>query len=106
VYRYRFLWEAPARRACHALDLPFTFGTFDVSTWRDFTGATGARAAAAEALSDRMRTAWASFAATGTPVDPVSGPWASSRYQPLGTDDADEFHDTVAHRTEIWLGHR
>ena len=41
VWRYRFKWEAPERRACHALDLPFTFGTFDVSTWRDFAGATG-----------------------------------------------------------------
>ena len=36
----------PMRRACHALDLPFTFGTFDVSTWREFAGATGERAAA------------------------------------------------------------
>src|SRR5204863_69624 len=23
VFRYRFNWEAPVRRACHALDLPF-----------------------------------------------------------------------------------
>jgi para-nitrobenzyl esterase len=104
VYRYRFTWEAPGRRACHALDLPFTFGTFDVSTWREFAGATGRRAAAAEALSARMRAAWASFAATGVPVDPVAGTWPSSRYCPLGTDDTDGFHDTVGHRTEIWLG--
>ena len=34
VYRYRFGWEAPARRACYAVDPPFTFGTLDVSTWR------------------------------------------------------------------------
>ncbi len=52
VYRYRFMWEAPERRACHALDLPFTFGNFDVSTWREFAGALGERAAAAEALVD------------------------------------------------------
>jgi para-nitrobenzyl esterase len=104
VFRYRFTWEAPVRRACHALDLPFTFGTFDVSTWREFAGATGERAAAADAVSARMMAAWTSFAATGVPVDPVTGPWPSSAHLPLGTNDADGFHDTVAHRTAIWLG--
>ena len=63
VYRYRFTWEAPVRRACHALDLPFTFGTFDVSTWREFAGADGRPRPPAEALSARMREAWTSFAA-------------------------------------------
>ena len=55
VFRYRFTWEAPVRRACHALDLPFTFGTLDVSTWREFAGADGARAGTADALSARMQ---------------------------------------------------
>jgi para-nitrobenzyl esterase len=102
VYRYRFAWEAPDRRACHALDLPFTFGTFDVSTWRDFTGATGARAADAAALSARMRDAWTSFAATGTPSDAVVGSW--STVGRVGLGELEDVHDTVAHRTEIWLG--
>ena len=69
VFRYRFTWEAPVRRACHALDLPFTFGTLDVSTWRDFAGADGDPAGAADALSARMREAWTSFAADGAPCD-------------------------------------
>ena len=77
VFRYRFTWEAPVRRACHALDLPFTFGTLDVSTWREFAGADGARAGAADALSARMQQAWASFVADGVPCDdrrrPVAG---------------------------------
>ena len=30
--------------ACHALDLPFTFGTLDVDGWRDFAGAHDPRA--------------------------------------------------------------
>jgi para-nitrobenzyl esterase len=102
VYRYRFMWEAPVRRACHALDLPFTFGTLDVSTWREFTGATGERAAAAEALSARMREAWTSFAATGTPSDAVVGPWSTVGRVCLG--EPEDTHDTVSHRTEIWLG--
>jgi para-nitrobenzyl esterase len=104
VYRYRFQWESPDRRACHALDLPFTFGTFDVSTWCEFAGTTGARRAQAELLSERMRSAWTSFAATGVPVDPRAGPWPSSGHQPLGTNESDGSHDTVAHRTAIWLG--
>jgi para-nitrobenzyl esterase len=104
VYRYRFEWEAPEKRACHALDLPFTFGTFDVSTWCDFAGATGARRTQAEQLSERMRSAWTSFAATGVPVDPRTGPWPSSGHQPLGTNEGEGSHDTVAHRTAIWLG--
>ena len=53
------------RRACHALDLPFTFGALDVSTWREFAGAVGERSAPADALSVRMQQAWTSFAATG-----------------------------------------
>ena len=61
VYRYRFNWEAPVRRACHALDLPFTFGTLDVSDWREFAGAQGDERA--DALSTRMQEAWTSFAA-------------------------------------------
>jgi carboxylesterase type B len=92
------------RRACHALDLPFTFGTFDVSTWREFSGTDGVRAEAAEALSTRMREAWTSFAATGVPADGVEGPWPTSCHVPLGTEDLATFHDTVAHRTAIWLG--
>ncbi|HLM19017.1 MAG TPA: carboxylesterase family protein [Acidimicrobiia bacterium] len=102
VYRYRFTWEAPVRRACHAMDLPFTFGTFDVSSWREFSGATGERAAAAEALSARMREAWTSFAATGTPSDAVVGPWSTVGRVCLG--ESEDMHDTVSHRTEIWLG--
>jgi para-nitrobenzyl esterase len=102
VYRYRFAWEAPDRRACHALDLPFTFGTLDVSTWRDFTGANGARAAGADALSARMRDAWTSFATTGTPNDAVVGDWSTVGRVCLG--EPEDTHDPVAHRIEIWLG--
>jgi para-nitrobenzyl esterase len=102
VYRYRFMWEAPVRRACHALDLPFTFGNFDVSSWREFTGAVGERAADAEALSARKREAWTSFAATGTPSDGTVGSWSTVGRVCLG--EPEDTHDVVSHRTEIWLG--
>jgi carboxylesterase type B len=100
VWRYRFAWDAPARRACHALDLPFTFGTFDVDTWREFAGA---HDASAEALSMRMRTAWTSFARTGTPADATIGDWPPDELVTLAPD-AGLGDDAVADRTRRWLG--
>jgi len=100
VFRYRFTWEAPVKRACHALDLPFTFGTLDVSTWREFAGAQGPNAAAADALSARMRGAWAAFAATGAP-------WASTELVHLGRDtgpDDGTGPDAVSARVDLWIG--
>jgi para-nitrobenzyl esterase len=103
VYRSRFTWEAPVRRACHALDLPFIFGTLDVSTWREFAGADGPRAADADALSARMQEAWTSFAATGVPSDAALGPWPEGALVTLGTT-AVTGDDDVARRVALWLG--
>ena len=64
AFVYRFEWEAPGIGAAHAVDLPFTFGTFDRDGWGDAVGA-DARAAA---LSRQMRAAWLGFAATGDPT--------------------------------------
>ena len=83
VWRARFNWEAPNLGACHALDLPFNFGTLDVAGWRDFAGAHDPRA---DELSARMRAAWRSFAATGEPADAVIGPWPEDQLVGLGTD--------------------
>jgi para-nitrobenzyl esterase len=63
AYVYRFDWAAPALGAAHAVDLPFTFGTFDREGWADAVG----HDQAAETLSSQLRGAWAAFAATGTP---------------------------------------
>jgi para-nitrobenzyl esterase len=103
VFRYRFTWEAPVRRACHGLDLPFTFGTLDVSTWREFVGAVGTRAGAAEALSARMRQAWTSFTADAAPSDDVAGRWPLGRLVELGPQAA-VGPDAVAARVQVWLG--
>ena len=103
VFRYRFTWEAPVRRACHALDLPFTFGTLDVSTWREFAGADGAGAGTADALSARMQQAWASFVADGVPYDDRAGPWPVGRLVELGPA-AGVGDDDVAARLRVWLG--
>jgi para-nitrobenzyl esterase len=67
TYEYLFTWPSPARRgklgACHAIELPFVFGTFDAPTMDRFSG-TGP---AADALSAAMMDAWISFARNGDP---------------------------------------
>jgi para-nitrobenzyl esterase len=101
VYRYRFNWEAPVRRACHALDLPFTFGALDVSTWREFAGA--GDDPRADALSARLQQAWTSFTANGAPSDDIIGAWPEGELVGLGID-APVGDDAVSARIRIWLG--
>jgi len=69
TFVYRFDWPAarPNERlgACHAIDIPFTFGTFDCCGWDAFVGAPpdgGARV-----LGRTWRDAWRTFAAGGDP---------------------------------------
>jgi len=71
-----------------------------VSTWREFAGAQGPNAAAADALSARMRGAWAAFAATGAP-------WATTELVHLGRDtgpDDGTGPDAVSARVDLWIG--
>ena len=71
AFVYRFAWEAPGIGAAHAVDVPFTFGTFDRDGWGDAVGAD----AAAEALGRDLRAAWLAFAATGNPTHPGIPDW-------------------------------
>ena len=65
---YLFTWESPAMEgrlgSCHALEIPFVFGTFDHPAVRTLTG-TGVEAAR---LSRIVQDAWLAFARTGCPV--------------------------------------
>lgn len=107
VWRASFTWRSPEHGACHAVDLPFHFGTFGVDGWDTFTGAIGADAAPAAGLSRRLREAWASFARTGRPAcDPI-GDWPVFR----GGSDAPVIEcgrdmragaDPAAHRLAAW----
>jgi para-nitrobenzyl esterase len=63
TYVYLFTWSAPERGAFHAIDIPFTFDTFDVDGWGAFVG----HDADADRLGRELRTAWAAFARDGTP---------------------------------------
>jgi para-nitrobenzyl esterase len=61
VYAYSFTWESVGFGACHAVDLPFTFGSFDREGWRAWVGGSP------DELSRSVRQAWASFARDGVP---------------------------------------
>ena len=71
AFVYRFEWEAPGIGAAHAVDLPFTFGTFDRDGWGEAVGADSR----AETVSRQMRAAWLAFAASGDPAHTGLPPW-------------------------------
>lgn len=108
TFGYVFTWPAPARPggiplgAAHAVDVPFTFGTFDADGWDAFVGATGERAPDAHALSARIQDAWILHAATGAPGWPA---WSSSArpMRELGVDDR-LLDDPIGRRTALWPG--
>ena len=72
VYMYSFEWETPVlggrMKAPHALDVPFTFDTIDLTNATD-------RSAAAHKLAATMSGTWAAFARTGKPEHPSIPPW-------------------------------
>jgi para-nitrobenzyl esterase len=80
TYAYLFTWRSPALEgrlgACHALDVPFVFGTINHPVLRPFAG----EGPAAESLSKTMQDAWLAFARTGNPSTAALGEWP--RYRP------------------------
>ncbi|MEI7858193.1 MAG: carboxylesterase family protein [Acidimicrobiales bacterium] len=79
TFCYLFTWESPAfggvLGSCHALEIPFVFGTVKNPMVQGFSGGGDE----ALALSVSMRQAWTSFARTGVPVCDMAGagsqPW-------------------------------
>ena len=75
TYMYLFTWVSPrydgALGSCHALDIPFTFGTLDAPRMPEFAGGGDA----ARALSDRVIDGWTAFARSGAPTHQGIGPW-------------------------------
>ncbi len=72
VYMYAFEWETPRfegrLKSPHALDVPFTFDTIDLTNATD-------RSAAAHTLSATMAETWAAFARTGKPAHASIPAW-------------------------------
>ncbi len=75
TYAYLFTWPSPAMGglfgACHALELPFLFGTLEHRLIRPFTG----KGPAAQALAGQIQDAWIAFARTGRPGHAGIGDW-------------------------------
>jgi len=75
VFTYRFDWRSNflggLMGACHALDIGFTFGTYNKRLAGAFFGA----GIAAETLAQSMMESWVAFASTGDPSTPTTGPW-------------------------------
>jgi para-nitrobenzyl esterase len=70
TYAYHFTYGSPGLRgelgACHALELPFVFGTYDLPSQERFAG----KGPQVAALSRTMREAWTSFARGNAPWQP------------------------------------
>jgi para-nitrobenzyl esterase len=75
TYAYLFTWPSPVLGgmlgSCHALDLPFVFGTLEHRLLRPVVG----RGPEALTLAARIQDAWVAFARTGTPGHPGLGDW-------------------------------
>jgi para-nitrobenzyl esterase len=68
TYLYLFTYESPALRgalgACHGLELPFVFGTYDGPNQERFAG----EGDTVVGLSEAIRARWTAFARTGSPA--------------------------------------
>jgi para-nitrobenzyl esterase len=77
TWRYLFAWTPPlaGRRigACHALEVPFVFGTLRQPWLRPLLGSTRS----ALALARRMQDAWIAFARSGSPEHERLPTWPS-----------------------------
>ncbi len=71
---YELTWPAPGNGgvlgACHGLDIPLLFGTFDADLGSLLFAGTEP-SPEAEALSSRFRASWTAFARTGDPGWPT-----------------------------------
>jgi para-nitrobenzyl esterase len=72
VWMYSFEWETPVlggrMKAPHAMDVPFTFDTIDLTNATDLS-------AEARSLAATMSGLWAAFARTGVPDHPSIPHW-------------------------------
>lgn len=75
TFVYLFCWESPARRgalgSCHALEMPFVFGSLDAPTQDRFAG----KGPDAEELAHNMMDAWINFARNSDPSHRGIGTW-------------------------------
>lgn len=83
TWNYLFSWPSPALKgrlgACHAIEIPFVFGTLDAQGMATFAG----QGPEAWRISEQVMDAWAAFAQDGGPQAVVAAwnPWTSRDQQ-------------------------
>lgn len=108
TWTYLFTWPSPAMDgalgACHALEIPFVFGTLDAPFMDRFAG----DGPEAEVLSGRLMDAWAAFARTGDPSHDGIGPWprydADRRATLVVGRDVAVVDDPLGSERQVWEG--
>ncbi|MXY86978.1 MAG: carboxylesterase family protein [Chloroflexi bacterium] len=103
TYAYLFDWESPAMNgalgSCHALELPFVFGTHAVAP--EFCGS----GPVADAFSELTMATWLNFAKTGNPagegVDAPAWDAGAKPIQVLGDNPRVE-HDWRGPEVGVW----
>lgn len=100
TYSYLFTWPSPAPGigSCHAIELPFVFGTLDSKGADAFAGS----GPAAEALATRVQDAWLSFARTGDPGWPAYDP--SGRTTMVFGETSEVVEDPMSGERQAWDG--
>ncbi len=104
VFMYLFDWKTQALEgrlgSCHALEIPFVFGSHQSPGLVSFAGG---EQSGADALADAMQSAWVAFARTGNPgVNGPVAPYAENRTTMMfGTNSRIEQDPAPASR-EIW----
>ncbi|HEV1998053.1 MAG TPA: carboxylesterase/lipase family protein [Candidatus Dormibacteraeota bacterium] len=102
VYNYIFEWASPipGLRACHAIDIPFVFGTLGAAGF----AALAPRTPETEAIGSTMRAAWTAFAHGRPPGGEQGWPRYDTHHRAtriFGSTDRVE-HDPLARERELW----
>ncbi|MFC5823444.1 carboxylesterase family protein [Nonomuraea insulae] len=107
TYLCELTWPAPGLGgilgACHSLDVPLLFGSYDSPGGRAMFGE-GEPTAETLAVADRFRTAWTTFASTGAPGWPAyrSGERCTHTFSAAPPTTAPYAHESSR---RIWDGH-
>jgi para-nitrobenzyl esterase len=106
VYSYLFTAESPTPGlgACHAIEIPFVFGTLGKAGAAQFSGS----GPGAEALSEKVMDAWIAFARTGNPATASLPAWpaydTATRSTMLLGPECKVVQDYGSAEREAWTG--